>query len=628
MRRGTAQRITAGLVMPAAVVAAGLTSLPAHAAGSTDIEARKRAATVAPEGSREAAGAARITEAVPETTGDTVNLVVGFKPGVTAKVGASKLGAAGLKSSGNSSLDRLGVRTVAVPRDRSAKALASLRANPAVAYVEEDGPVHADAVTPNDPFYRYQTEMPQITVPDAWSVTTGSAQVVAVVDTGVTAYGDLAGKVLAGYDFVNKDKFASDDQGHGTAVSSIIAGRGNNSAGMAGVCWSCKILPVKVLNAKGSGTQAGVASGIVYAADRGAKIINASLSGPADVTALKNAVAYAQRKGALVVASAGNDAVGTKQYPAAYPGVLSVGGTDSSSDYFVALDENDKIYGSNHGPDWVDVAAPWCTVAANWAGFRNDTGGVDTGDDRYTYFCGTSASAPLVAGTAALQKSRHPRATAASMAYSLAKTAKATPTPNFSRWGEIRAGRAVATVDTTVPRITGASPANGKRFRGAITVGASGVSDAGGSGLSHVALYANGKYVGRDNTAPFAVRYHSGKANGTITLQWRAYDRAGNFGTFTRKVIADNKAPAASFAKAPKNGAKVKGTVSVKAGASDASGIARVELIINGKVVSKDVKSPYTFKIKVSKYGKKLKVQLRAVDKVGNTKTVTRTWKR
>jgi hypothetical protein len=94
-------------------------------------------------------------------------------------------------------------------------------------------------------------------------------------------------------------------------------------------------------------------------------------------------------------------------------------------------------------------------------------------------------------------------------------------------------------------------------------------------------------------------------------------------------LIADNKAPTVKITSGPKSGAKVKGTVTVKVSAGDASGVARVELLINGKVVAKDVSAAYVFKIKVSKFPKTMKIQIRAVDRVGNTATTaTRTWKR
>ena len=619
---------------PAVLLAMGIAPGPAHAGDGNDVAARKRAATAAANPHAVADGVVAPRTArhgtLAQPTGGTVNLVVGYQDRVTGNAMAHRLSTAGLRSRGSDSLARLGARTVAVSRADSARVTAELRADPDVAYVEPDPTIQATAVTPDDPIYPYQTELPQITVPDAWSATTGSASVtVAVVDTGVSPFGDIADAILPGWDFVNNDADPVDDEGHGTAVASLIAGRGNDAAGMAGICWACKILPVKVLDSAGQGAYSTVAAGIVYAADQGVKIINTSLGGYDSTTVLSDAVAYAQRKGALVIASAGNDAVGDLSYPAAYSGAVAVGGTDTDSDYFVAVDPSTGlVYGSNYGPSWVDVAAPWCTVAINLSGFADDDGGVDVGDNDYQYFCGTSASAPLVSGTVALMKSMSPTASNSSLVYSLTSTAVPTPTTGFTQYGEVRAGRSVTTIDVTAPKVTGANPAQSARFRGAITVAATGVSDS-GSGVAYAALYANGKYVGRDTASPYAVRYASGKSNGTVALQWRVFDRAGNSAVYNRKLIADNKAPSVKITSGPKNGAKVKGTVTVKVAASDASGINRVELLINGKVVAKDTKAGYSFKIKVSKYGKKIKVQVRAVDKVGNTATTSaRTWKR
>jgi subtilisin family serine protease len=558
-----------------------------------------------------------------------VTLAVGFKGGVTASTADGRLRTAGLRAPDNPFLARLGVRTVTVARADSTRVAAALRADPDVAYVQPDAPIHTTDVTPDDPLYPQQTELPQITVPAAWSTTTGSPAVtVAVVDSGVSELGDITGAVLPGWDFVNNDDDANDETGHGTAVASLIAGRGNDGNGMAGVCWSCKILPLKVFDSSGSGSMAVGATAIVYAADHGVKIINASFGGYTPFQPLADAVAYAQSKGALVIASAGNDAVKTPLYPAAYSGVVAVGGTDEDSDFFVAFDPWTGIYGSNYGPDWVDVAAPWCSIAIDRDGFADDTGGADVDDNDYQVFCGTSGAAPLVSGTVALMKSKAPAAGNAALVQALTSTARPTETTGFTQFGEIRAGAALAAVDLTAPKITGATPAQNTRFRGTVTLGASGVSDT-GSGVAYAALYANGTLVGKDTTAPYAVKYASGTRNGTVAFQWRVFDKAGNSAVYNRALIADNKPPAVKITSAPANGAKVKGTVTVKASASDISGVDRVELIINGKVVAKDAAAPYVFKVSVSKYGKKIKVQVRATDKVGNPATSpTRTWKR
>src|SRR5690606_11143218 len=103
---------------------------------------------------------------------------------------------------------------------------------------------------------------------------------IAVIDSGVDAgHPDLSGKVLPGYNAIRGNGDPSDDNGHGTAVAGLIAANTDNGAGIAGICWGCRILPVKVLNANGSGSDAWVAQGIRWAADNGANVINLSLGG-------------------------------------------------------------------------------------------------------------------------------------------------------------------------------------------------------------------------------------------------------------------------------------------------------------------------------------------------------------
>jgi thermitase len=122
---------------------------------------------------------------------------------------------------------------------------------------------------PNDPRYPEQYGPSRIKAPEAWDISVGSAAVIiSVIDTGVDcAHEDLSGKCVAGFDFVNNDSDAFDDQGHGTHVAGIATAVTNNSVGVAGVCWLCGIQPVKVLSQFGSGTWENVALGIVWAAE-------------------------------------------------------------------------------------------------------------------------------------------------------------------------------------------------------------------------------------------------------------------------------------------------------------------------------------------------------------------------
>ena len=168
---------------------------------------------------------------------------------------------------------------------------------------------------PNDPMYDQQWGMQRVGLPRSSEVTCGRGATVAVIDTGVacenhgefTRIPDLAGtRCLPGWNFVNDTAHANDDQGHGTHVAGTIAQTTNNQLGTAGVAFCATILPVKVLDARGSGSLADVAEGIRWAADHGADVINLSLGGDGHSKIMDQAVEYAHRRGVTVVCAAGN----------------------------------------------------------------------------------------------------------------------------------------------------------------------------------------------------------------------------------------------------------------------------------------------------------------------------------
>ncbi|GAA2652116.1 S8 family serine peptidase [Paractinoplanes durhamensis] len=182
-------------------------------------------------------------------------------------------------------------------------------------------------------------------------------------------------------------------------------------------------------------------------------------------------------------------------------------------------------------------------------------------------------------------------------------------------------------LDDSGPTATGLSPATGTRVRGTFFASISGVADP--SGIAYTQLFANGKLVGNDVTYPYGMSVPTGTGNGTMTLAWRMVDKLGNVTTYTRYPIVDNAAPTVSISKAPGNKAKVKGTVKVYVSATDPSGIARVELLINGKVVAADATASYLLAVNTGKVAKTMKVQVRAYDRLGNVRsTSTRTWYR
>jgi PKD repeat protein len=316
----------------------------------------------------------------------------------------------------------LGTAVITVPAGERDEALSLLRRQSGVGYAETDGTVHAFTVATDDPLLNSSSwQLANPLFPDAWSLTTGDPSVVvAVVDTGVQAdHPDLAGKVTSGYDFVNNDTDASDDNGHGTAVAGIIAAQTDNDIGISGVCWACEIMPVKVLRQDGYGTDAAVANGIVWAADHGADVINLSLGGNDDSQTLARAVTYAEGKGVVVVAAAGNFNSDSETYPAAYSGVISVGAVKQDGARYSDADWGPGL-GSNYGA-WVMVDAPGCTYTTHLGSAYYEYG---------SYFCGTSAAAPFVSGLAGLARSYDSSASGASVASAIEQSAQHLPSGN------------------------------------------------------------------------------------------------------------------------------------------------------------------------------------------------------
>lgn len=240
---------------------------------------------------------------------------------LSASVGATEVGR----------LEGLDVRVLSVPASRRAEVRQRLLADQAVLSVEEDAVAEA-TMTPTDPRWSTQWGPRKVRAPRAWDYTTGSnATIIAVIDTGVDPrQPDLRGRVIPGWDFHNNDANPMDDYGHGTAVAGVAAAAGNDGVGIAGMCWKCRIMPVKVLGSNGSGYHSNIAAGIIWAADHGADVINLSLASGNNTATLSAAVQYARGVGAVVVAAAGNNGSTTRLYPAAYSGVVSVAATTSS----------------------------------------------------------------------------------------------------------------------------------------------------------------------------------------------------------------------------------------------------------------------------------------------------------
>jgi subtilisin family serine protease len=260
---------------------------------------------------------------------------------------------------------------------------------------------------PDDPLYASQWGLEQIGMPDAWEQHTGASVVVAVVDSGILAHPDLAGRVVAGWDFVDGDDDPTDPTpkvSHGTQVASILAAAGNDGAGMCGVCWSGRIMPVRAFGVSGFGTSFQISNAILFAAGldnassalpaEAARVANLSFAASSASIAEEEACIAARAAGVLLVAAVGNEGSTGPRYPAAYASVVGVGATTVAG--------NHASYSNRNA---VDLVAPGGTAAS---GVR--VAGIDaSGQYVHLFANGTSFAAPHVCGVAALALSLRDR---------------------------------------------------------------------------------------------------------------------------------------------------------------------------------------------------------------------------
>jgi thermitase len=274
----------------------------------------------------------------------------------------------------------IGVQVVTVPTGRAKEKVKAYSSDVRVTYAEPDF-VAETLGSPDDPLFGSQWAMVKVQAPQAWEVTTGSASInIAILDTGVDLdHPDLANKIISNINFSGSPT-VDDVHGHGTHVAGIAAAMTDNGIGVAGLGYSAAIMNVKVMGDSGTGTYSAIASGIIWAADNGADVINLSLGGSSGSSILEDAVNYAWGKGVVVVAAAGNGGSTAPMYPACYADCMAVAATD-------AIDG--KASWSNYG-DWVDVAAPGVIIYSTLK------------DNSYGYKSGTSMASPHVAGLAAL----------------------------------------------------------------------------------------------------------------------------------------------------------------------------------------------------------------------------------
>lgn len=347
----------------------------------------------------------------------------------------------------------LGVQVVAVPAGSVDEKVKAYKAESTVDYAEPDYVATAVGI-PNDPYFNQQwalnnvgqtggTPDADIDAPEAWDVVSGAPAVkIAILDTGIDQdHEELAAKIVANANF-STSATVDDLFGHGTHCAGIAAAAADNGLGVAGVAYGCGLMNVKVLDDTGNGYYSGIAAGIVWAADNGAKVISMSFGGTLPSLTLRNAVNYAWAKGAVLVAAAGNNSTNEPFYPAFYANCIAVAATDAN---------DQKASFSNYGK-WVDVAAPGVDILSTLPNHPNVIGILLTlstpsnaiGITGYGSLSGTSMATPHVAGIAGLVWATGYGTSNLAVRARIERTADKVPgTGLYWAYGRVNAARAV-----------------------------------------------------------------------------------------------------------------------------------------------------------------------------------------
>ena len=422
-----------------------------------------------------------------------------------------------------------------------------LKQEPNVESVTLDYVVQAQFV-PNDPYYSapYPTShsgnisqwAPQFIGADqAWNSTLGDPSIViAIVDTGIDPnHPDLAGKIVLAKNYVKGEK-VSDSFGHGTHVAGIAAARINNGTGIAGICGLCSLMSVKVLGASGSGLTSDVASGIIYATDYGARVINLSLGSSSRTTIIRDALDYALSNNALPVVAMGNsysDYVGDLAY---WYSALSVGAVDV---------QGAKASFSNYGLQ-TDVTAPGVAVLSTMPTYPVTLTTQYGYEINYDALSGTSMAAPVVAGLAGLLFSKNPALTATQVKGIIESSAGDGASFNLtSGFGLVHAAAAVTLAgqaENTPPTVNSLSPAFGSVLARNVTFSTAVSDDVAvhhmdfiSSGARYLLPATSVGYPGGKGKnpspaiAPWSSLFSSTTHwNGVFDLTVIAFDRSGN----------------------------------------------------------------------------------------------------
>jgi thermitase len=538
-------------------------------------------------------------------------VLVKFRSNVGLDLAQQIIAALGVREAGL--LPATGVLVLELPDQADEAGFANaLAARPDVEFAELDRIVKPADITPNDPWFgSWEWYLTKIGAPSAWSITTGdSSIVIAILDTGVDGtHPDLQAKMVPGWNIYNNNSDTSDVYGHGTVVAGTAAASSNNAQGVASIAWNCPIMPVRISALDGTATYSAMASGLTWAADHGARVANLSYIASTSST-VTSAATYFQSKGGVVVSAAGNQA--KFDTSADNPYILTISATDA---------DDVLTTWSNTGNN-IDLAAP----GAVFTTYRGGT---------YGSTSGTSVSAPIVAGAAALVLSINPSLSGSQVQDILKQSAVDLGPAGWDvsyGWGRVNVGQAVLmasgssgssgsySTDTTPPVINFVSPTDGIAVAGNIVIS---VSATDNTTVSSVSLSIDAVTVATDPSSPYTFAWNTTAVpNGSHSLTATAVDAAGNSKMASIAVVVNNildtVAPTITIT-SPSDGSKVPTNVSVKANAADNIAVAKVELYVDGTLQAASTSAPFTTKWNTAKAAKGPHTLLcKAYDGTGN----------
>jgi len=479
-----------------------------------------------------------------------------------------------------SRLPKLGVALVKVQEGKEQALVDALAHNPNIAFAELNRYVKP-SMTVNDPALSRQWHLSKMQSPSAWDIAVGTGVTVAVLDTGVYPnHPDLLGKIVVGRNVTAGTLNASDTsdiQGHGTWVAGVVTEVTNNATGGASVAPGSQVMPIRITDrTDGYASFSDMASGILWAADHGARVANLSYDGAAGSATVASAASYMMSRNGVVVVAAGNDNIdyGYSNSPYLYT-AAATDATDAKASF------------SSFG-NFIDIAAPGTSI------YTTNRSGT------YSLVQGTSFSTPNVAGVAAVVMAANPLLAPTDVLSVISSTAVDLGTAGwdrnfgYGRVDQLAAAQKAVTyqpLDTTAPAVSVVSPTAGVTLAGTVGVQIKAVDV---SGVKSVALLVNGMQVATSTVGSnnvFSFSWNSTTVtDGAYSLTARATDNAGNAATSAalsvsvRNAAADTLAPTVTLSK-PIAGQKIGTSLSIAASGKDNVGMKSIAVYGDGRLL-------------------------------------------